>query len=74
MTKEPQPAPRAKTGPDTFKTYSELNPGDDPVTKVVEEPVRATLVDISPREPYPTGSPPLRTWAQINGYSEDAVK
>jgi hypothetical protein len=38
----------------------------DPVGKATD-PVPATILDIPANQPYPTGSPPQPTYAEING-------
>jgi hypothetical protein len=42
--------------PDDYKTTQETS-GPDPVSPAVE-PVPATVLDIPPGQPYPTGNPP----------------
>ncbi|WP_287139005.1 hypothetical protein [Mesorhizobium sp.] len=53
-------------GPETFRTEAQKGPVD-PVNKP-QEPVKADILAIGAAEPYPTGKPPVRTWAQINGF------
>lgn len=60
MTKKPE------TTADDFKT-EQVKGKADPVGDLVE-PVKSEPLTLGPREPYPTGKPPARTWAQINGF------
>jgi hypothetical protein len=58
---------------EAYMSESEKNPRGDPITVAVEPTERAEVLDIAPREPYPTGNPHQPSWAEINGFTGPLV-
>lgn len=59
-------AKKPETTADDLKT-EQVKAKPDPVGELLW-PEKSEPLTLGPREPYPTGNPPARTWAQINGF------